>query len=78
LLVAHFVELTAVRSEQHQHKFRIMEDVQRVFSHKEEIIGLYVHMGNEGINSNGHEEGKEESMNLVETMKSLQKVFMSP
>jgi hypothetical protein len=33
---------------------------------------MYVHMGNEGTNSNGHGEGKEESMNLVETIKSLQ------
>jgi hypothetical protein len=30
-------------------------------------------MGNEGTNSNGHREGKEENMNLVETIKSFQK-----
>jgi hypothetical protein len=30
-------------------------------------------MGNEGTNSNVHAEGKEESMNLVETIKSLQR-----
>jgi hypothetical protein len=34
---------------------------------------MHVNMGNEGTNSNGHGEGKEESMNLVETIKSLQK-----
>jgi len=30
-------------------------------------------MVNEGINSNGHGEGKEENMNLVEIVKNLQK-----
>jgi len=38
---------------------------------------MYVSMGNEYKNSNGHGEGKEESMNLVETIKSLQKDFKS-
>ena len=32
-----------------------------------------VHMGNEETNSNGHGEGKEENMNMVETIKSFQK-----
>jgi hypothetical protein len=36
-----------------------------------------VHMGNEGTNSNGHGEGKEENMNLVETIKNLQKDVQS-
>jgi hypothetical protein len=36
-------------------------------------MGLYVNMGNAGTKSNGHGEGKEESMNLVETIKSLQR-----
>jgi 50S ribosomal subunit-associated GTPase HflX len=35
--------------------------------------GCMSDMGNEHTNSNGHGEGKEESMNLVETIKSLQK-----
>jgi hypothetical protein len=34
---------------------------------------LYVSLSNEGTNSNVHEEGKEESMNLVETIKIMQK-----
>jgi hypothetical protein len=38
---------------------------------------MYVNMGNEGTNSNGHGEGKEENMNLVETIKSLQKDVQS-
>jgi hypothetical protein len=36
---------------------------------------MYVDMGNEGTNSNGHGEGKEERMNLVEIVKSLKKDF---
>jgi hypothetical protein len=34
---------------------------------------MYVDIGNEVTHSNGHGEGKEESMNLIETIKSLQK-----
>jgi hypothetical protein len=34
-------------------------------------------MGNAETNSNEHGEGKEESMNLVETIKSLQKYVQS-
>jgi hypothetical protein len=50
-----------------------MEYAQGYYIPKDEIIGMYVNMGNEDTNSNGHGEGKEESMNLVETIKSLQK-----
>jgi hypothetical protein len=38
---------------------------------------MYVHMGNEGTHSNGHGEGREESMNLVETIKIRKKDVMS-
>ena len=38
---------------------------------------LYVGMGIEGTKSNGHREGLKESMNLVETIKSLQKDVQS-
>jgi len=31
-----------------------MEDAQGSYIHEEEIIGLYVNMGNEDIESNGH------------------------
>jgi hypothetical protein len=31
------------------------------------------HMGNEGKHSNGHGEGKDENMNMVETIKNFQK-----
>jgi hypothetical protein len=54
-----------------------MEDAQGAYNHEDEIRGMYVNMGNEGTNSNGHGEGKEESMNLVETIKSLQKDVQS-
>ena len=36
-----------------------------------------VHMGIEGTNSNGHGEGKEENMNMVESIKNLQKDVQS-
>jgi hypothetical protein len=34
---------------------------------------MYENIGDEGTNSNGNGEGKEEIMNLVKTTKSLQK-----
>jgi len=54
-----------------------MEYSQRDYNHEDEIRGVYVSMGNEGTNSNGCGEGKEESMNLVETIKSFQKDVQS-
>jgi predicted RNase H-like nuclease (RuvC/YqgF family) len=54
-----------------------MEDAQRTYIHEDEVRGLYFNMGNQGTKSNGHREGKEESMNLVETIKSLQKYVQS-
>jgi hypothetical protein len=38
---------------------------------------MYVHMGNEGTNSNGHGEGREERMNLVETINNFQRDVLS-
>jgi len=55
----------------HQRDTRDMEDSHRTYNHEVEVIGLYVGMGNARIESNGHGEDKEESMNLVETIKSL-------
>jgi hypothetical protein len=34
-------------------------------------------LGNEGTNSNGHGEGKDEKMNMEETIRNLQKYFQS-
>jgi hypothetical protein len=53
-------------------EFIIMEYTQGYYNQDDEIRGMYVNMCNEGTNSNGHGEGKEERMNLVETIKILQ------
>jgi hypothetical protein len=36
-----------------------------------------VHLGIEGTNSNGHGEGRDENMNMAETIKNLQKEIQS-
>jgi hypothetical protein len=54
-------------------EFIIMEDTQGDYNDEYEIRGMYVNMGNEGINSNGHGETKEEIMNLVNIINLLQK-----
>jgi hypothetical protein len=36
-----------------------------------------VHLGIEGTNSNGHGEERDENMNMVETIKNLQRDFQS-
>jgi hypothetical protein len=54
-----------------------MEDTQGAYSQEDEIIGMDIHMGIEGTNSNGHGEGKEENMNMVETIKNLKKDVQS-
>jgi hypothetical protein len=41
-----------------------MEDTQGAYIQEDEIRGMDVHMGNEGTNSNGHGEGKEERHEL--------------
>jgi hypothetical protein len=50
-----------------------MDDSQQNYIQEHEIIGMYVHLGIEGTNSNGQGEGREENMNMVETIKNLQK-----
>jgi hypothetical protein len=50
-----------------------MEDAQGASNHEDDIRGMYIHMGNECKKSNGHGEGKGDNMNLVETIKILQK-----
>jgi hypothetical protein len=47
--------------------------LKRDYSHEEEVKGLYVSLGNVGIESNGHREGKEKNIELVETMRNLQR-----
>jgi hypothetical protein len=51
---------------------RDMEDSQGSYNHEEEVIGLHVSMGNAETESNGHR-GRVEPVELVETMRSLQK-----
>ena len=54
-----------------------MEDTQGAYIQEDEIRGMDVHMSNEGTNSNGHGEGKEENVNMVETIKNLKKDVQS-
>jgi hypothetical protein len=49
----------------------MMEDTQVVYNQEYEIKGLNVQLGLEGTNSNGHGGGKEEDINLAETIKKL-------
>ena len=49
-----------------------MEDAQEAYSQEDEDIGMNVHIGIEGTNSNVHGGGKDEDINLVETIKKLQ------
>jgi hypothetical protein len=48
-----------------------MEDAQGTYIQEDEIIGIDVHMGLEGTNSNGHGEGRDENMNMIETIKKF-------
>jgi hypothetical protein len=48
-----------------------MEYAQRTYNHEDEVMELYVNMGNVETNSNGCGEDKEESMNLVETFAKI-------
>jgi 2-iminoacetate synthase ThiH len=38
---------------------------------------MNVHLGIEGTNSDGHGEGRDEYMNMVETIRNLQKTYKS-
>jgi hypothetical protein len=54
-----------------------MEDGRGTYNQEYEIRGMDVHLGIEGTNSNVHVEGRDENMNMVETIKNLQKDFQS-
>jgi hypothetical protein len=54
-----------------------MEEAQGTYSQEYEIRGMDVHSCIEGTNSNGHGEGRDENMNMVETIKNLQKDVQS-
>jgi hypothetical protein len=68
LLLAHFAELSSIRAGHNQRrKSRSMEEAQRDFIHDDEFKDLYVSLGVDGI------ESKEEGINLVVTIKGMQK-----
>jgi hypothetical protein len=48
-----------------------MEEAQMTYNQEDEIRGMDVHLGIEGTNSNGHGKGRDENMNMVETIKNL-------
>jgi hypothetical protein len=50
-----------------------MEYAQGNYIQEDEIKGMDVHLRIEGTKSNGHGEGSDENMNMVETIKNLQK-----
>jgi hypothetical protein len=54
-----------------------MEEAQGNYSQEDESRGMDVHLGIEGTNSNGHGEGRDENMNMVETIRNLQKDVQS-
>jgi hypothetical protein len=54
-----------------------MEYAQGNYIQEYQIRGMDVHLGIEGANSNGHVEGRDENMNMVETIKNLQKDVQS-
>jgi hypothetical protein len=54
-----------------------MEEAQGTYIQQYESGGMVVHLGIEGRNSNGHEEGRDENMNMEETIKNLQKDVQS-
>jgi hypothetical protein len=54
-----------------------MEEIQGDYIQEDDIIGMDLHMGNGGTNSNGHGEGNDENLNMVETIKKLQKDVQS-
>jgi hypothetical protein len=76
-MVAHFVELTTTRLGQTSAYSVGMEEAQGNYSHPEKIRGMDVHLGMDGMNSNGHGEERNEDMNMVETINNLQKDVQS-
>jgi hypothetical protein len=76
-MTAWFAELTTTRSGQTSEKSIRMEEAQGNYSQQEERRGVDVHLGMEVTNSNGHGEERNEDMNMVETIKNLQKDVQS-
>jgi hypothetical protein len=62
-----FAELTIVISESAQ-SVEVMDDTHISYNQEDEIRGLNVQLRMEGTNSNGHRGGREEDINLAETI----------
>jgi len=54
-----------------------MDDIHRTYNYEDGVKGFGMSMGNVGTKSNVHGEGKEERINLVDTLKSLQRDVQS-
>jgi hypothetical protein len=54
-----------------------MEYSQGNYIQQDDIRGMDVHLGIEGTKSNGHGEGRDENMNMVETIKDFQRDVQS-
>ena len=76
-MAGRFAEFTTTRSGQTSAESIGMEEAQGNYSHTEKSRGMDVHLGMEGMNSNGHGEERNEDMNMVETIKNLQKDVQS-
>jgi hypothetical protein len=50
-----------------------MDDTQEAYSQEDEVRGIHFQLGMEGTNSNEHGEEKDDNMNIVETIRNLQK-----
>jgi hypothetical protein len=70
-LPAHFAELSAIRGQNQCKKPKNMEYVQIYFIHDDEFGDLYVDLGVDST------ESKEKCINLIETIKGLQKYVQS-
>jgi hypothetical protein len=76
-MAAHFAELTTTRSDQISTESIGMEETRGNYSQQDESRGMNVHLDIEGTNSNGHGEERDENLNMVETIKNLQKDVQS-
>jgi hypothetical protein len=68
-----FEELTTTRSRKTSAESIGMEEAQEDYNHPDNRRRMDVHLSMEGTNSNGHGEERNEDMNMVETIKNLQK-----
>ena len=72
-MVACFAELTINKSDQISTESIGMEETLRKYSQQDESREMNVHLDIEGTNTNGHGEERDENLNMVETIKNLQK-----